>query len=435
MLPGKVTNLGGGDSPGKDKNKLRNIFDQYSQHENRLTHALVSALAEDPSLMRKFIRWITGVAPPKRLSIVEQQLPGEYELSEQEYEQRGLPDAWIHDDDEWSLLIESKVSAKLSRNQLERHYRTAKKRGFGQLTVLAIDIEKPSIKLPSYVAFRSWKEIYRWLSQQSISSAWAKQTLRYMEIAERKWPTEGYLKEGTLTEFSGLHFDENSPYNYLEGKRLIRMVMGELRYHPELKALVNSKVGGRDAITGKGRTSVWDYLRLSGLDSNASHTSQPHVSISIGQDSLKAFLLIPNSMKPKYRKPIKELGEEEFIKVIAEVNKNMRSVVRSASGAYPYASMNQRRFPSRAAKSIIDGSMIFDLRTAFGGSRDQPVKLQPQWLSAMYSIMENKRSHMEFGVGVHFPYAYCKKVQSSSIVDSLARSWLACKPLIDVMLK
>ena len=63
-----------------------------------------------------------------------------------------------------------------------------------------------------------------------------------------------------MTEFSGIHFDENDPYNYSEGKRLIRIVMGELRYHPELKALINTKVGGRDAITGKGRAGVWDYL-------------------------------------------------------------------------------------------------------------------------------------------------------------------------------
>lgn len=65
---------------------MRNIFDQYTQPENRLTHALVTAFAEDPKLLRKFVKWVTDVAPPKRLKVVEQQLPGEYELAEDDYE-------------------------------------------------------------------------------------------------------------------------------------------------------------------------------------------------------------------------------------------------------------------------------------------------------------------------------------------------------------
>ena len=125
---------------------MRNIFDQYSQAENRLTHALVSALGEDAILLRKFVKWATGAAPRKNLHIVEQQLPGEYEMAEDDYEQAGLPDAWIHDDDEWSLLVESKVAATLSLDQLKRHYRTAQKRGFSEVTVLAIDISNPKVE-------------------------------------------------------------------------------------------------------------------------------------------------------------------------------------------------------------------------------------------------------------------------------------------------
>jgi hypothetical protein len=218
---------------------LRNIFDQYSQPENRLTHALVSALGEDTRLLRKFVKWITAATPPKRLKIVEQQLPGEYELTELDYEQTGLPDAWIHDDAEWSLLIESKVAAALSLDQLKRHYRTAEKRGFENVTVLAIDVSAPKKKLPDYVVFRSWREVYSWLSSQSNSSEWALRALRYIEVAERKCPAEGYLKEGTLTKFSGVHFDEKNPYSYPEGKRLIRLMLGELRDRSDLKKIAN----------------------------------------------------------------------------------------------------------------------------------------------------------------------------------------------------
>jgi hypothetical protein len=167
-----------------------------------------------------------------------------------DFERKGLPDAWNHDDLDWSLLIESKVAATLSSDQLKRHYRAAKKRGFEDVTVLAIDVSAPQKKLPDYVVFRSWRDIYSWLSRQSKSSEWAFRTLQYMEVAERKWPADGYLKEGTLTESAGVHFDENNPYNYAEAKRLIRLMMDELRRHPDLKGFINSRAGGVEQLPG-----------------------------------------------------------------------------------------------------------------------------------------------------------------------------------------
>ncbi len=80
---------------------MRHIFDQYSQPENRLTHALVSGLAKDQRLLKAFILWVTGKRLGKisKVHIVEQTLPGDMELDEAEAGDRGLPDAWIFTDD------------------------------------------------------------------------------------------------------------------------------------------------------------------------------------------------------------------------------------------------------------------------------------------------------------------------------------------------
>jgi len=40
---------------------LRNIFDRYSQPENRVTHALMTAIDEDRSLPRSFLRELVKV--------------------------------------------------------------------------------------------------------------------------------------------------------------------------------------------------------------------------------------------------------------------------------------------------------------------------------------------------------------------------------------
>ena len=37
---------------------LRNVFDQFSQPENRLTHALVCTLSNERALIRPFLRWL-----------------------------------------------------------------------------------------------------------------------------------------------------------------------------------------------------------------------------------------------------------------------------------------------------------------------------------------------------------------------------------------
>jgi hypothetical protein len=58
---------------------LRSIFDQYSQPENRVTHALMTALNEDRNLLGLFLRELVKVkAPthPRNLLVLEQQYPG-----------------------------------------------------------------------------------------------------------------------------------------------------------------------------------------------------------------------------------------------------------------------------------------------------------------------------------------------------------------------
>lgn len=422
---------------------MRNVFDQYTQPENRLTHALVSALCEDARLLQRFVQWITNNTPPKRLKIVEQQLPGEYEMTELDYEKKGLPDAWIHDDNEWSLLIESKVSSPLCNDQLKRHYRTAMRRGFKDITVLAIDLTVPKMKLPDRVVFRSWREIYRWLSQESAVSDWAMRALRYIEIVERKWPMEGYLREGTLTEFTGIHFDENNPYSYGEAKRLIRLIMDQLRVHSELSGLIDPKSKGRKAITGKGEVVVWDYIRLRGLNRTANHTAHPHFTIVINHEEVRAFLNVPNSMEARFRRPIVEMGEKAFFDVISQVNEKMQAITRDVAGAYPFANMIQRRFSSQRAKATVDGRMHFDLRTSFpekgvkkvSKGKAPSIKVQNQWLQALYSLIVEKHSNLEWAVGMAFPYEKCDKTRVSQILDALADSWVACKPILDVMLK
>src|SRR5258706_12151558 len=88
---------------------LRNLFDQYSQPENRVTHALMTALDQDRKVLGRFLRELVKVrAPinPRRLIVLEQRFPGEDEPSEEDdLERRGIPDGWVFDKEGWCVFI------------------------------------------------------------------------------------------------------------------------------------------------------------------------------------------------------------------------------------------------------------------------------------------------------------------------------------------
>ena len=136
-----------------------------------MTHALVSSLYEDRNLLKRFIHWVVEDDTPSanRLKIVEQQLPGEPEEIEEGSESRGLPDAWVHDDNEWSLLIESKIESPLTRDQLNRHLRTATRRGFSNTRLLALVVKKPVWSPPPMVRVIEWTILYSWLRGEKQS--------------------------------------------------------------------------------------------------------------------------------------------------------------------------------------------------------------------------------------------------------------------------
>ncbi|WP_133125998.1 hypothetical protein [Pseudohalioglobus lutimaris] len=105
-------------------------------------------------------------------------------------------------------------------------------------------------------------------------------------------------------------------------------------------------------------------------------------------------------MKSVYRNPVKEMGEEGFFDVMSEINSNLLRITKTYAGSYPFANIAQRRFASVGAKPTVDGKMDFDLRTAFPGPKGQKVKVQREWLQAMYSMIINKHSNMDWDVGV-----------------------------------
>ena len=122
--------------------------------------------------------------------------------------------------------------------------------------------------------------------------------------------------------------------------------------------------------------------------------------------------------------------------LMATINSNLITVLKDVKGAAPQVLVLQRHYPTRSSPAIVDADLQFDLRTAFPSDRSKgKVKVQGEWLQATYEALSNKRSNLEVIVGAVFPYQQCPMCKGPEIVDYVAKGWIACKPLVDVMLK
>jgi hypothetical protein len=421
---------------------VRSLFDQYKQPENRLTHALVCCLSEDKHLLHDFVRWVTGrlLSARQRVRIVEQTLPGEDEGTEEDAERRGLPDAWIHDEqDTWSLIIESKVSAAVSPDQLHRHRAMALRRGFKDPLLLVISPRVPSTRSLAGAKHLTWSDLYAWVVGRNGRTEWACRLVEYMEAAEETMTASGYLTAGTLTKFSGIHFDEDNPYSYREAKRLLGLTMDELRKDSRLQKMgMDPASEGRPAITGREGSAVWDFLSLTQASKATVFTQYPHLTLAVQRDKITVIVTVPHGIRTRYRCNLLDLGKAGFRELFVEIGGDLAKRLKTAKGAKPWMEILQRHYPSQRSASVVDCCLQFDLRTAISlrkGARggDRQVKLQPQWLDAAFDALSHKKSNLQLGVGAVFPYG-CPVLRSRAILDHIAGTWLACGPLLRTLL-
>jgi hypothetical protein len=373
---------------------VRNVFDQYEQPENRLTHALFTTLDQDRSLLVPFLYWLGIHEVPKlrALKITEQQVPGLLQLSDDIIEAKGLPDAAVFDDETWAVLFESKVQAHIGLGQVERHRRTATRHGFELPWVVLISVDRLSSALPEKTITKQWQEVYSWFNCRPTKSVWVRHLVQYMKVYERKQLRQHYDIRGTITVFDGLRFDEENPYTYREGKRLLQLLGDLLQNNKALQKIhVDPDGERRPAITGKGTDGVWDFLPLTQARGKP-FTSFPHLTMVIGRTRAVAAVTVPNGVKGGFRSKLSAGGFDQFLELISELNKRLRPVVKRSKG------------------------------------------VQPQWLEAIYDILIKKRSNIQFGIEVQFRYS-CPRIRSRDAAALFADTWIALSPLIDFVLK
>ncbi len=412
---------------------MRNVFDQYSQPENKLTHALCCTLSHDRSLLRPFLNWLglRDIPATDQLKVVQQHIPGR--RADEELQQKtvaGLPDLMIHTDDGWAVAFEAKVTSRLTVSQLNRHRTSVVKSGFDNPIIVAITVEPPSCVLPDGTLLVLWTDLHSWFSQRRTSSTWARSFLEYMELFEARADRDKYIIEGKLTMFDGLHFDEKTPFTYLSGKRLLKKLGDELQGSPDLQSSIGIDANGkrRPAITDD--EGVWDFIPLR-IARDQDFVRFPHLTMVLRESEAVAAIVVPNGVSGGFRTRLKECGLNEFIELLQEIERRLRPVIRRSEDSKPLIYATQRHYLSQKSKPQIDGLLKADLRTCIDS--DSPVKYQPQWIESLFSLLVNKRSNIQFGIDVEFSYS-CPIVQTAKVVDLFVEAWKAMSPLLELVL-
>lgn len=418
----------------------RNVFDQYDQPENRLTHSLCCVLEQDSALVRPFLSWI-GISEIPRgvdFQIAQQSIPGS--AIEQSEGEDGLPDLCIYTDDEeadhrWGIFFEMKARSKLTKPQLDRHAKTAKRFGFDNPILVAITVEPISKKLSEKCFAKQWREVYGWLSNRKPKSFWVNELIRYFEVFEEKAINNDYEIRGTMTMFNGLHFGTDRPFQYREAKRLLRMLGDELQSRSDLAREVGIDSAGsrRTAITNdivKGG-NLWDYIPLK-ASKDQSFISFPHLTMDLGPQNCSAAVTIPNGIAGGFRTRLRKIGPEGFVELMQEIQGRLSPLLSQSNGATAFVYAVQRHYKSQRSSPQIDGRLEADLRTCVD-VKSSPVKYQPEWIDAIYNVLVHKHSNIQCGVEARFLYS-CSVVQSPRSVDLFAETWKAIKPLISFAL-
>ena len=410
---------------------MRNIFDQYEQPENRLTHALATVLEQDRVILLAFLKWLGVSETPKqtRLAITQQQVPGSLLDEAEGLQQKGLPDLAIFDDGNWAVLFECKVQAKVALNQLERHRATAQRNGYPSPWIVVLTVDNFPSEIAARTIFRTWRDVYAWFNVKSADSFWARQLVEFMRVFEQKMLSRDYQIRGTITVFDGLRFDEKNPYTYREAKRLIRLMGDLLQERKDLQKIgVDPDGKRRTAITGQGTDGVWDFLPLSAARDAEQFTAFPHLTISLNRRYAVASITVPNGVKGGFRSKLSSLGIDGFLDVVRKIESNLRPVIKKSTGAKPMAYATQRHYRSQRSDAEVDGRIDVDLRTTIQGNGTL-VKYQPEWIEAIYELLVHKKANIQLGFEVQFLYS-CETIRSDEAVDFFAASWIAMSPIL-----
>ncbi len=286
-----------------DATRLTPLYDQYSNQENRLTHALLHTIGSSNKILLKFLKGFIGIQYAfgrDTYEISTQKVPFSH-ADKDPNKVDSVPDAWIIEpNNKIGIIIEVKdVSNYVKRGQLSSHLKRLSNYKHQYLVVIAPDLKEPKIissvqgscRSGQKVIWRSWDDFYRWLfkltngfSSNSKEGFLIRSMLTYLQ------------KRRSVLGFQGIFF--TSEFNVYEAKDILNAEMEAL--HGTVRRFYRNLVIRRPAITTMHLRSVWDCFGV-----KDGFTNDIHITFSIHEEYHDIGIIVPNAAKPCWTEVIK----------------------------------------------------------------------------------------------------------------------------------
>lgn len=426
---------------------IRNLFDQYDQEENRLTHSLLHTIASDKEILKNFIKFSVGKLPFERRANILIGSQGKFTCQlifekSNRTKMESIPDGLIYDNEgKFCILIESKVTAPLDIKQLDAHLRQIKRYGVQNpiLIILTTDRKSPEKVINSIkkhnaeVYWKPWWQIYQWIDRYK-SHGVVKEFRAYMELLELNIINRNNVWEGMMTKFNGIPFGDGEPYSYSRAKWCLNSFLNELRKHRKLQKIYDiDSMKGRGQITGSAWSVVWDFIPFKGGE-DSNFTKHPHLTFVIRPEWTQVQITLPNNAKAKYWNKLTKGGKDSLNQMLLKIHKNLiNGKPRKPSTVKLWVEILQRHYPFQKDVGVKDGEMHFDVDCLSETMKiERKVKTFVAWLDALNAVLANrKKANFQIAIVSRYDHVPGSIVGKPEFIEESIRALGALKPFYE----
>lgn len=413
-----------------DATRLTSLYDQYSNQENRLTHALLHTIGSSHKIFVKFLKDFTGiryVLGRDTYEISTQKVPLSH-VDKDPDKVDSVPDAWIVEpNNKIGIIIEVKdVSNYVKRGQLSSHLRRLSNYQHQYLVVITPDLKEPEIisslqgscQNRQNVIWRSWDDFYRWLfklkngySSNSKEGFLIRSMLTYLQ------------KRRSVLWFQGIFF--TSEFNVYEAKDILNAEMEALQ--GTIRRLYRNLVIRRPVITTMHLRSVWDCF---GVEDGV--TNDIHITFSIHEEYHDIGIIVPNAAKPCWTRLRKIFSDDEREEELLNTLKNLRKGAPKL-----FLEFSHRHFITRR-KAKWDAHLVFNIDTKGPPfiKKKSKTKEFPVWYEAIKTAISKKRRvNGQLRFGVRFYFDETPNIGSPEFIKTARDTLKELKPLYSFLTK
>jgi len=408
-----------------DKDRLHPLYDQYSNAENRLTHALLHTIGSSPFLFSRFLKNIVGISGNLSGGIFEistQKVPFSHGDDDQE-KVESIPDAWIINEQKGiGIAIEVKdIKNSIRIGQLTKHAARIQNYNKQYLLVITPDLKRPvkidvlkrKEKKKLNIVWCSWDEIYRWLSELQKSQLSKRKKDEFLIKSMQEY----LYRRREVLGFHGIKFDKD--FNVNEAKIILNAEMEELEQF--VKRTFKELVRRRPAITTFSQESVWDCF---GVEDG--FTSDLHLTIGINETYHEISMVVPNASKKPWQRFKGIFSDPKEEEKLFSILKDLRKQV-----PHLYLEFIQRHFIAQKI-GIRDGFMEFNIDTMGKKFKNKKTKAKefPIWYPAIKSAVLNKsKINGQIMFKARFYFNDTNDIDKPGFIKTAEKTIKAFKPL------